>query len=142
MPKRRYYIGEVVAFGDGFIAGDDFIAGEGFTAGVPFNAGVGFIVGEAFAPGDGDAAGAGFRIGTVAEAVICHCPLRRTNVSTDRYWPLMFWAVLESAGLYLPPLTVVWSVTTAASLSKTLTTISESSHESKESAPPSMSLMS
>src|SRR5256885_9749584 len=121
--------------GDAVAFGDVFVAGEGFLTGVPFNSG------EAFAAGDGVAAGAGFRIGTVAEAIICHCPLRRIKVSTDRYWPLMSWA-LASAGLYLPPLTVAWSVTTAASLSKTLTTISESSHESDESAPLSMSLMS
>src|SRR5256885_16514366 len=122
--------------GDAVAFGDVFVAGEGFLTGVPFNSG------EAFVAGDGVAAGAGFRIGTVAEAVICHCPLRRTKVSTDRYWPLMFWEALESAGLYLPPLTVACSVTTAASLSKTLTTISEGSHESNESARPSMSLMS
>src|SRR5438045_8210332 len=127
--------------GDGVAFGEVFVAGEGFTAGVPFNAGVDVIVGAAFIAGDAETAGAGSRIGTVAEAIICHCPLRRMMVSTDRYWPLMSWA-FESAGLYLPPLTVVWSVTTAASLSKTLTTISESSHESNESAPPSMSLMS
>src|SRR5207237_7543283 len=106
-------------------------AGEGFLTGMPFNSGV------ALAAGDGVAAAAGFRIGTDADAIICHCPLRRMKVSTDRYWPLMFWA-LESAGLYLPPLTVAWSVTTAASLSKTLTTISESYHDSNASAALSM----
>lgn len=63
--------GEVADFGDDFAAGVALGDGEGLTV------------------ADGIAAGPGLLTGTLAEAASCHWPLRRTNVSIDRYCPLM-----------------------------------------------------
>jgi hypothetical protein len=73
----------------------DFYSGVGFFAGVAARAGDGFAVGEgltgdslgaedSLGVGDVVSAGAGFLTGTVAEATICHWPLRRINVSMVR----------------------------------------------------------
>src|ERR1051325_377102 len=115
--------------------------GEGFAAGEAFAAGDCFVMGVAFAAGEAVAAASGFSSGTVADATNCHCPLRRRKVSTDRYWPLMF-LLWPFGALYLPPLTVVRSRTTAQSLSRTFTVSSDISHESAVSASDSMSLTS
>jgi hypothetical protein len=101
--------------------GAAFGAGEAFSAGDAFIAGEGEPLGLAVAPG--------FRTGVVAEAMSCHCPLRRANVSIERYWPLMS-LDLPSGCLYFPPFTVIRRLATAASVSITLTVRSEISHDS------------
>src|SRR5437762_14130393 len=112
-----------------------------FIAGDAFGVGDGFIDGDAFGVGEDIAADDGPLTGTVADPINCHCSLRRTKVSTERYSPLMS-AVLPSGVLYLPPLTTLRAVAIAESLSRTLIAISDTSHESADKAPDSMSLRS
>ena len=112
-----------------FIAGDVLAVGDGF------------IDGEAFGVGEDIAADDGPLTGTVADPINCHCSLRRTNVSTERYSPLMS-CVLPSGVLYLPPLTTLRTVAIAESLSKTLVVTSDTSQESADKAPDSISLIS
>jgi len=59
-------------FGDAFKAGEGLARGEAFTEGDPTGV------------GDGVSAGPGVLTGTVVEATICHCPFRRTKVSSVR----------------------------------------------------------
>src|SRR6266566_2670204 len=115
-----------------FIAGDAFGVGDGF---------IGFIDGDAFGVGEDIAADDGPLTGTVADPINCHCSLRRTKASTERYSPLMS-CVLPSGVLYLPPLTTLRTVAIAESLSSTLIVNSDTSHESADKAPDSMSLVS
>src|SRR2546425_13058380 len=112
-----------------------FIAGDVFAVGDGFNDGEALGVGEAIAADDGPLTG------TLAIPINCHCSLRRTKVSTERYSPLMSF-VLPSGILYLPPLTTLRTVAIAESLSSTLIATSDTSHESDVKAPDSMSLRS
>src|SRR5437588_13058985 len=113
-----------------FIAGDVFAVVDGF------------IDGEALGVGEDTAVGdAVFGTVTVADPINCHCSLRRTKVSTERFSPLMS-CVLPSGVLYLPPLTTLRTVAITESLSSTLIVISDTSHESADKAPDSMSLIS
>src|SRR5438552_3820810 len=107
-----------------FIAGDVLAVGDGF------------IDGEAFGVGEDIAADDGPLTGTVADPINCHCSLRRTKASTERYSPLI------SCVLSLPPLTTLRTVAIAESLSSTLIVNSDTSHESADKAPDSMSLVS
>jgi hypothetical protein len=70
--------------GSGFFPGDPLLTGNVLSVGSAFVAGDPF--GEAESPGVAAevVTGAGFRTGTVADATICHWPLRRTKVSILR----------------------------------------------------------
>jgi hypothetical protein len=70
--------------GAGFFPGDPLLTGNVLSVGSAFVAGDPF--GEAESPGVAAevVTGAGFRTGTVADATICHWPLRRTKVSILR----------------------------------------------------------
>src|SRR6185295_12269227 len=72
-----FYCGVGFLVGDVVRAGDGFAVAEGLT---------GDSFGDEDSRGVGDvvSAGAGFLTGTVAEATICHWPLRRTKVSMVR----------------------------------------------------------
>ena len=74
----------LTAFGEGFTAGEGFVVGDALTAGEAFT--------DADGLGNGDGVGlpAGpFITGVDAPATTCHWPLRRSNVSIQRYSPLM-----------------------------------------------------
>ena len=126
--------GVILGLGDdaaaGALAVGDALAGAG---------GGGVIPGEALAAGDAD--GVGFMILTAADATSFHSPLRRANVSIQRYSPLMS-TDLPAAFLYFPPFTMLRPLATAASASSTVTLISATSHESADRLPLPISLMS
>jgi hypothetical protein len=115
--------------GAGFLDGAGFVAG-GFVAGDGFVAGVALVTGEVDVAGEAAGLAAAAPItGVGAEPTSCHWPLRLAKVSTDRYWPLMFWD-LPSGVLNLPFVTAMRRLATAASLSITLTFKSDISQES------------
>src|SRR5687767_8588986 len=100
--------------------------------------------GEALTAGDaeGDAVVAGDAVILVElPATNFHSPLRRAKVSTKRYLPVIS-INLPSGILYLPFLISVCPVTTAASLSRTLTLRSLISMSSAVKAPLPMSFRS
>ena len=86
----KFYCGVGFPGGDATRAGVPFIAGDVLAAGDDLGDGDGLAEADGFGDGDCIADPAGFLIGTDAEATSCHCPLRRSNVSTDRNWPLVF----------------------------------------------------
>jgi hypothetical protein len=76
--KVRSHCGVVFAGGLGAREGETFKVGETLARGDPVGDG------DPSGVADGVAVGPGLLTGTVADATICHCPFRRTNVSIER----------------------------------------------------------